>query len=304
MQRKLKLRNGKAKVAISYERDGHAGSSGSNRSSRGLDDAIQKEADKDAKARRKVRILPALSTLKRVDLLRVARQYEIELPDPEHMTVEQLRSYLYKEGERLSDARDPGETKITFGKYQKMGTTFKELSQRDPEYCGWILREAKHTNKNMDEFRSYLLEVGATGPRRKEGSRKPPSSSESEVNTNSDSDEPSQPAAVTRGRKRGARSKCAASSASARSRSMSWENLAPSPTDYSHAIGNCLNHLLSRIEAHPRANNTTPRATHTLRALFQAITQEADERTTPAEMRDWMNSDPKMSQVMELVGKF
>ena len=85
---------------------------------------------------------------------------------------------------------------------------------------------------------------------------------------------------------------------------MSWENLTTSPTDYSHAIGNCLNHLLSRIEAHPRANSTTPRATHTLRALFQAITQEADERTTPAEMRDWMNSDPKMNQVMELLGKF
>ena len=85
---------------------------------------------------------------------------------------------------------------------------------------------------------------------------------------------------------------------------MSWENLTTSPTDYSHAIGNCLNHLLSRIEAHPRANSTTPRATHTLRALFQAITQEADERTTLTEMRDWMNSDPKMNQVMELVGKF
>ena len=96
MQRKLKLKNGKAKVAVSYVRDGHAGSSVSSRSSKGLDDAIQKEIDKDAKARRKVRVLPALSTLKRVDLLRVARQYETELPSPEHTTVEHLRLYRYQ----------------------------------------------------------------------------------------------------------------------------------------------------------------------------------------------------------------
>ena len=96
MQRKLKLKNGKAKVAIAYERDGHAGSSVSSRSSKGLGDAIQKKIDLDAEARRKAKDPPAPSTLKRVEPLRAARQYETELHSPEHTTVEYLRLYRYQ----------------------------------------------------------------------------------------------------------------------------------------------------------------------------------------------------------------
>ena len=308
MTRKLKLRHGKVKVAIAREQDGRVGSSASSRSSKDLDEAIQKEADK---TRRKAKVLPSLSTLKRVDLLRVAKQFEITLPDPEHMTVEQLRAFLYKEDEKLSRDKDTGKTKVTFGKYQKLNLTFEELRKKDHTYCEWILQESKHTNKNMDDFRSYLLEMGtlksdgASDQAHTEKSHRQRPSSESEVPTDSSSEEPNQPTEGTRSRKRGARSRPAASSASARSRSMSWEDLRDaSPMDYSHAIGACLNHLMSRMEAHPQATRMTAQVAHMVREQFQILSLEADERGVPSEMRGWMNKDPKVSQVLELRGRF
>ena len=318
-QRKLKLRNGRARVAIAYEPAGRTGLNASSGSSKdpdaafkkGLDAAIKAEVDKIDKARRKARVLPALSNLNRLDLLRVAKQYEVTLPDPDHMTVEQLKAFLYQEDEKLSRAQDPGTTKFTLGKYRKTIITFRELSQRDPGYGEWILRESRHTNKNMDELRSFLLENGIKDQTHKEGSRRRQKSSESEAPTNSDSEEPGRPASTVKGPKQGAGSRRAASSASARSRSMPREDLKRgSPTDYSRAIGVCLGHLLSRLEAHPRANSSTAQASQVMmaqlrRIQFQTISAEMGEQAASShEMRAWMSQDPKMDQVMELLGKF
>ena len=306
-QRKLKLRNGRARVAIAYEspKDTDAAFK------KDLDAAIKAEVDKIADPRRKARIMPALSSLNRLDLLRVAKRYEVTLPGPKHMTVDQLKAFLYQEDEKLSRAQDPGTTKFTLGKYRKTIITFRELSQRDPGYGEWILRESRHTNKNMDELRSFLLENGIKDQTHKEGSRRRQKSSESEAPTDSDSEEPGRPASTVKGPKRGAGSRRAASSASARSRSMPREDLKRgSPTDYSRAIGVCLGHLLSRLEAHPRANSSTAQASQVMmaqlrRIQFQTISAEMGEQAASShEMRAWMSQDPKMDQVMELLGKF
>ena len=102
MQRQLKLRNGRARVAIAYELGGRAGLSASSGSSKGLDEAIKTEIDKVDKAWRKARALPGPSSRKRLGLLRAAKRHEAILPDPERRTAEQLGAHLYQENEKLS----------------------------------------------------------------------------------------------------------------------------------------------------------------------------------------------------------
>ena len=65
----------------------------------------------------------------------------------------------------------------------------------------------------------------------------------------------------------------------------------------------CLNHLMSRMEAHPQANCMTSQMAHMAREQFQILSRDADERGLPSEMRGRMNKDPKLSQVLELRGR-
>ena len=178
----------------------------------------------------------------------MAKRREAILPDPEHATVEQVRAYLRQEDEKLSRAQDPGMTTAALGRY---------------------------TNKNRDELRSYLLENGIKDQARREGSRRRQKGSESEVPINSDSEEPGRPAGPVKAQEQGIRPGRAASSASARPRPTSWEEQeGRSPTDYSRAIGACLNHRLSRMEAPPRPTDSTVPASQMVMAQFQVIPME------------------------------
>ena len=86
---------------------------------------------------------------------------------------------------------------------------------------------------------------------------------------------------------------------------MSWEDLdAPTPMAYSRAIGACLNHLLSRVEVHPKASRTTAQVAYMIREQFEILSLEADEAAAREQMKRWMEQDPKMKQVLDLLSQF
>ena len=86
---------------------------------------------------------------------------------------------------------------------------------------------------------------------------------------------------------------------------MSWEDLRDaSPMDYSHAIGACLNHLLGRMEVHPKASRTTAQVAYMIREQFEILSLEADETATHEQMKNWMEQDPKMKQVLNMLSQF
>ena len=86
---------------------------------------------------------------------------------------------------------------------------------------------------------------------------------------------------------------------------MSWEDLdAPTPMAYSRAIGARLNRLLSRVEVHPKASRTTSQVAYMIREQFEILSLEADEAAAHEQMKRWMEQDPKMKQVLDLLSQF
>ena len=86
---------------------------------------------------------------------------------------------------------------------------------------------------------------------------------------------------------------------------MSWEDLdAHTPMAYSRAIGACLIHLLSRVEAHPKTSRTKAQVTDMIREQFEILNLEADEAAAHEQMKRWMEQDPKMKQVLDLLSQF
>ena len=86
---------------------------------------------------------------------------------------------------------------------------------------------------------------------------------------------------------------------------MSWEDLdAHTPMAYSRAIGACPNHLLSRVEVHLKTSRTKAQVTDMIREQFEILSLEADEAAAHEQMKRWMEQDPKMKQVLDLLSQF
>ena len=257
-----------------------------------------------ASSYRMCRVLPALATLNKDELLEIAERFSLATSLVESQSVEQIRTtlydydaFLFRRSWQVGSASDwspeeralwgdhrlftYGQTSlIMFGEKHK-GKTYQETLETDPAYCECIADLEVHgygyqkgKNPGMKLFKDWLLLakriMDSPGPRSVEGSCPPPAMPSETTGT------------------------CPAGATGTTTWDSNGEETIVSLTKYAEMMQKCLGSCLQHMARHPLVNPTSgPIFNEAFKhaALLTHLGARPDTEERLAEVQRWMASD-------------